>query len=67
MDLLDHQRFGGRRLKCSRQLMPGMGLSFIRWGAADWDVAALFSPDEFVFLDLETTGLYGTSPCFLWV
>jgi len=65
VDLLDHQRFGGEAAQVLKAIDARDGAELIRWGAADWDVAALFSPDEFVFLDLETTGLYGTQPLFL--
>ena len=38
------------------------GAELIRWGAADWDVAALFSPDEFVFLERDHRAVRNAAP-----
>jgi len=64
-ELLDHQRFGTEAARVLKAIDNRDGALLSSCGASDWDVAALFSPEEFVFLDLETTGLCGTQPLFL--
>ena len=64
-ELLDHPRFGREAARVLKAIDARDGDWLVRCGASNWDVAALFSPEEFVFLDLETTGLCGTQPLFL--
>jgi uncharacterized protein YprB with RNaseH-like and TPR domain len=64
-DLLCHKRFGKGAAKVLEAITARDAISLSRRGASDWDLAKLFRPEEFVFLDLETTGLYVTQPLFL--
>ena len=64
-ELLDHPRFGREAAQVLRAIEARDGAELSRRGASDWDAAALFAPEEFVFLDLETTGLCSTQPLFL--
>jgi uncharacterized protein YprB with RNaseH-like and TPR domain len=64
-DLAKHKRFGEGATKVLEAIAARDALSLSRRGASDWDLAKLFQPEEFVFLDLETTGLCFTQPLFL--
>lgn len=64
-DLVGHRRFGEGARKVLEAIEARDAARLSRQGASDWDLACLFKPGEFVFLDLETTGLCSTQPLFL--
>lgn len=64
-ELLEHNRFGEGAARVLQAIKARDATKLSRWGACDWDLARLFEPEDFVFLDLETTGLCFTQPLFL--
>ncbi|MCL6610206.1 MAG: ribonuclease H-like domain-containing protein [Peptococcaceae bacterium] len=64
-DLTDHPRWGD----CARRVMEladGCDVRGLRGlGAGDWDLLSYFGPEDVVFLDIETTGLWASQPLFL--
>ncbi|NMB10738.1 MAG: hypothetical protein GX977_00465 [Firmicutes bacterium] len=64
-ELLDHSRFGEGAAQVLQAIEARDAGRLSHWGASDWDLARLFDPEDFVFLDLETTGLCFTQPLFL--
>ncbi|NMB44799.1 MAG: hypothetical protein GX998_00135 [Firmicutes bacterium] len=64
-ELLEHERFGRGATEVLQCIQSRDAARLSGWGASDWDLARLFEPEEFVFLDLETTGLCSTQPLFL--
>ncbi|MFZ5631306.1 MAG: ribonuclease H-like domain-containing protein [Bacillota bacterium] len=64
-DLVDHPRWG----MCARQVMDLIEKRRIRelqlLGARDREWLPYFTPEDVVFLDIETTGLWASQPLFL--
>ena len=64
-ELLNHKRFKGGAADVLAAIEKRDAPRLARWGASDWDLARFYDPEEFVFFDLETTGLCCTQPLFL--
>lgn len=64
-ELLEYDRFKESAREVVEAIAAKQVQKLSRWGASDWDLARFFRPEDFVFLDLETTGLNCTQPLFL--
>ena len=64
-ELLETKRFQTEAKHVLRAIEARDAWELARRGASDWDLARLYEPEEFVFFDLETTGLCSTQPLFL--
>lgn len=64
-ELLEMKRFKAGAKDVLRAIEARDTPELTRRGASDWDLARLYKPEEFVFFDLETTGLCPTQPLFL--
>lgn len=64
-DLTSHRRFGPDARRVLDLIAGRQVTELSRRGATDAELMGLFSPEEAVFLDIETTGLWASQPLFL--
>ncbi len=64
-ELLAHDRWAAQAEEILRAIAVGDLRRLRRRGAHDRDMLSFFAPEDLVFIDLETTGLYSTLPLFL--
>ena len=64
-ELVCHPRFGADARQVLNLIERRQAAELRRRGATDAELLGLFSPEEIVFLDIETTGLWASQPLFL--
>lgn len=64
-ELTGHPRFGADAERVLELIEGRQVTELRRRGATDAELMGLFSPEETVFLDIETTGLWASQPLFL--
>ncbi|MCL5057843.1 MAG: ribonuclease H-like domain-containing protein [Actinobacteria bacterium] len=63
--LLDHPRWGSQALLVKKLIEEKRAAEIRGLGAPDRDLLSFFSPQDIVFLDIESTGLWSSQPLFL--
>jgi len=63
--LLAHERWSAQAGELLRAIAAGDVHRLRRRGAYDRDLLSFFDPEDLVFIDIETTGLYSALPLFL--
>jgi len=64
-DLCRHPRWQEEAHVCLQLIARRDFTGLRRRGASDWDILEFFRPEDLVFLDIETTGLWCSQPLFL--
>lgn len=64
-DLLQHPRWHRAAAEVLRIIQAQDYARLARYGASDLQLLSFFKPEEIVFIDIETTGLYYIHPVFL--
>lgn len=64
-DLLEHPRWGDYARNVQDLILKRHVSELKTLGARDWELLPYFTPEDLVFLDIETTGLWASQPLFL--
>lgn len=64
-DLVDHPRWGSHARQIYELILRRQVNELKLLGARDWELLSYFSPEDLIFLDIETTGLWASQPLFL--
>ncbi|HHW55515.1 MAG: ribonuclease H-like domain-containing protein [bacterium] len=64
-DLCRHPRWQEEAHTCLELIARRDFAGLRRRGASDWEILEFFRPEDLVFLDIETTGLWCSQPLFL--
>lgn len=63
--LVGHPRWGEHARRILGLIKGARARELRELGAEDWELLSLFKPEEVVFLDIESTGLWASQPLFL--
>jgi uncharacterized protein YprB with RNaseH-like and TPR domain len=64
-DLIEHPRWGNYARFVHNLILERHVPELRSLGARDWELLSYFTPEDLVFLDIETTGLWASQPLFL--
>lgn len=64
-DLLDHPRWRRAAAELERVIEARDTQRLVRYGASDLQLLSFYQAEDLLFIDIETTGLFHTSPLFL--
>lgn len=64
-DLIEHPRWGDCARFVNDLILKRQVQKLRSLGASDWELLPYFNPEDLVFLDIETTGLWASQPLFL--
>lgn len=64
-DLTGHPRWGNYASFVQDLIVKGHVPGLRSLGARDWELLPYYTPEDLVFLDIETTGLWASQPLFL--